>query len=101
MPRNRKLIIAISMLLIPVLLGMTPMNLFQKLSGQYNNCQSKQIQKSGSCLFNSLISQDNNTTPILNSTMVVEQINPSYILQTSVLDASRNSSYLSSVPLRC
>jgi len=101
MPVNRKLLIMVSILLVPVLLGMTPMNMFQKLSGQCHLCQGKQIQRSGSCLFNSLVSQDGITIPILNSTMLVEDIKPLLHLKILVLYPSHNNSYLSSAPLRC
>lgn len=101
MPGNRKLLIMISILLIPVLLAMTPINLFQKLSGQSHPCQDKQIQRSGSCLFNSLVSQDDLTIRTLNSMILVEDMTPSLHFQILVLDPSHNSSFSSSAPLRC
>ena len=101
MPVNRKLLIMVSILLVPVLLGMTPMNMFQKLSGQCHLCQGKQIQRSGSCLFNSLISQDDLTVGMLNSTMLVEDDTPPLHFQILVLGPSHISNYPSSAPLRC
>ncbi len=101
MPGNRKLLFTVAILLIPVLLGMTPMNLFHKLSGQSHLCQGKQIQRSGSCLFNSLVSQDDITVPILNSAALAEDMAPPLHMQILVLDPSHNSSHLSSLPLRC
>ena len=99
--KHKLLAIIIAIILIPVLLGTTPMNLFQKLSGQCQLCQGKQIQRSGSCLFNSLVSQDDITNPILNSMMLAEDMTPSLRFQILVLNPSHNSNYLTSAPLRC
>ncbi len=65
--KHKSLMIIIAIVLIPVLLGMTPLNLHQKLSGKCQPCQGKQIQRASSCLSNSLVSQDYINVCIVNS----------------------------------
>ena len=102
MLRKRKLLIFIlAILLIPLLLGMTPLNLVNKFSSGWPLSQGKQTLRGDFCLFNSLISQDDLTIGILNSTLLGQDLTPSLHFQTLILDRSHYSSYLSSVPLRC
>jgi hypothetical protein len=68
--RHRSLILVIAIILIPVLLGTTPLNLVQKLSGRCPLSQDKQIQRVSSCLFNSIVSQDDSYMLILTSTLL-------------------------------
>jgi len=102
MLRKRKLLILVlTVILIPILLGMTPLNLVNKFSSGWPLAKGNQILRGDFCLFNSLISQDDLTIGILNSTLLGQDLTPSLHSQTLILDRSRYSSYLSSVPLRC
>jgi len=102
MLRKRKLLIfVVAIILIPILLGMTPLNLVNKFSSGWPLSQGKQTLRGDFCLFNSLISQDDLTVGVLNSTLLVQGLTTSLHFQTFILDPSDYSSYLSSVPLRC
>jgi len=102
MLRKRKLLIfVVAIILIPILLGMTPLNLVGKFSSGWPLAKGKETLRGDFCLFNSLISQDDLTIGILNSTLLAQGLTTSLHFQTLILDPSDYSSYLSSVPLRC
>jgi len=88
-----------TIVLIPILLGTTPINLFQKLSTPCPCSPDKQIHRVSSCLFNSIVSQDDFNAVTLNSYLRKPEPNPSFQIET------RNSTqpYISLVPipLRC
>jgi hypothetical protein len=102
MLRKRKLLfLVLPIILIPILLGMTPLNLISKFSSGWPLSQGRQTLRGDFCLFNSLISQDDLTIGILNSTVFVQDSALSLHFQTWILDPSDCSSHLNSVPLRC
>ena len=68
--KHKLLTILIAAILIPVLLGTTPMNLVQRLSSPLPQSPDKQIERSGSCLFNSIIVQHDLSDPGLNSDLL-------------------------------
>jgi len=97
--RNKLLFFIPAIILIPVLLGMTPMNLFDKLSCQCPSSQGKQIQRASSCLFNSTISQVDLNVVILDSTLLEQESKLSFHIK--VHDSIHSGISLISVPLRC
>ena len=97
--RNKLLFFIPAIILIPVLLGMTPMNLFDKLSSQCPFSQGKQIQRASSCLFNSIISQVDLNVVILDSTLLEQESTLSFHIK--VHDSIHSNISLISVRLRC
>ena len=85
--------------LVPILLGMTPLNLFHKLSGHCPFSQEKQIQRASSCLFYSNVSQDDIDLPSPNFTLPERESAPLFHLE---LENSARTDFLArSSPLRC
>ncbi len=52
--KHKLLSLIIAMILVPVLLGTTPMNLVQRLSNPLPQSLDKQIDRCSSCFFNSI-----------------------------------------------
>jgi len=97
--RHKSLIFVIAIILIPVLLGTTPLNLVQKLSGRCPFSQDRQIQRASSCLFNSIVSQDDSYMLILTSTLLEQE--STLLFHVEVHDLIHPNIFLISVPLRC
>ncbi len=97
--RHKSLTLVIAIILIPVLLGTTPLNLVQKLSGRCPLSQDKQIQRGSSCLFNSIVSQDDSCMLILTSTLLGQE--STLLFHVEVHDWTHPNISLISVPLRC
>jgi hypothetical protein len=89
----------LAIVLIPLLLGMTPLNLFNKLSGHCPFSQGKQIQRASSCLFHSIISQDDFNIPSLNSALLEKESTPSFHI--TAYNSTRSHISLISFPLLC
>lgn len=99
--RHKLLIIIPAIILIPILLGITPMNMIHKLGSGGPFTQGKQPKLNNHCLFNSLISHDDLTVQILNSTLLDQQSLSSQVVHTPVLDFINSSIFFNPVPLRC
>jgi hypothetical protein len=97
--RHKLLFFIPAIILIPILIGMTPLNLFNKLSNQCPFSQGKQIQRTGSCLFHSIVSQDDLNIPSLNSILLMKEPTPPFHIK--VHDLIHSNISLISVPLRC
>jgi hypothetical protein len=97
--RHRLLVTISAIILIPVLLGTTPLNLFHKLSTRCPFSQEKQIQRASSCLFHSLVSQDDLNIASLDSTRLERESTLSFYFK--VHNSIHSSISLISVPLRC
>jgi hypothetical protein len=87
------------MILIPVLVGMTPLNLAQKLSGHCPHSQEKQIQRSSSCLFHSIVPPDVFIVPRLNSSPLERESKP--LFHITLENSTRTDIFMLSSPLRC
>jgi hypothetical protein len=97
---NHKLLIAISaIILIPVLLGMTPLNLFHKLSGHCPFSQEKQIQRASSCLFHSIVPHNDFNIQSLNLTLLERESTP--LIHIKVDYSTHSNIFTRSFPLRC
>ena len=86
-------------ILILVLLGMTPLNLFHKLSGHCPFSQEKQIQRASSCLFYSTISQEKIDLPSLSFTLPERESTP--LVHFKLENPARPDFLARSSPLRC
>jgi hypothetical protein len=97
---RHKLLFSIpAIILIPILIGMTPLNLFNKLSSQCPFSQDKRIQRAGSCLFNSIVSQVDLNVVNLDSTLLEQE--STVLFHIKVHDLIHSNISLISGPLRC
>jgi len=99
--RHKLLILILSILLIPILLGMTPLNMAHRLAsgGPFTHC--KQAQWSNHCPFHSLVSHDDPTIVNLNSTPLGQESTPASDIQVLDPDSIHSNITINSVPLRC
>jgi hypothetical protein len=99
---RRKLILLIPIiLLVPILLGMAPVNMAHKLAsgGPFTHC--KQAQWSNHCLFHSIISHDNPIIVNLNLTSLEQESTPTFDIHVLDIDSTHSNITFNSVPLRC
>ena len=103
MLRRHKLLILIpAILLLPILLGMTPLNMAHRLAsgGPFTHC--KQAQWSNHCLFHSVTSHHDPTIINLDLTLLDQDSTPTFDIQAILDPESIHSNIIcSSVPLRC
>jgi hypothetical protein len=102
MLRKHKLLLLIpAIVLIPILLGMTPLNMAHKLAsgGPFTHC--KQVQWSNHCAFHSIASHNHPTIANLNSTPLRQQLVPILDLQGLDVDPLHSNITFNSVHLRC
>jgi hypothetical protein len=102
MSNRSKIIFSVTaILLIPILLGMTPLNMVQKIGAGCPFSQGKQALTCNPCPFNSIISQEDHGIADLPSTLFVgTSIDlPGFEVLNS--HAITSNSLLSPLPLRC
>ena len=99
--RHKLLILIPAIILIPILLGMTPMNMIHNLGSGGPFAHGKQAKLNNHCLFNSLTSHEDHSVAILNSTLLDQQSLTSREFRTPVLDSVRSNAFFNPVPLRC
>jgi len=99
--RHKLLLLIPAILLIPILLGMTPLNMAHKLAsgGPFTHC--KQTQWSNHCPFHSIVSHDDLTSVTLNSIPFVQEPMTSPDFQTLASNSIHSNITFDSVPLRC
>ena len=99
--RHKLLFLIPAILLIPILLGMTPLNMAHKLAsgGPLSHC--KQVQWSNHCPFHSIASHDDPTIVNLNSTLLGQESTPTIDIEVVDPDSIHSNITLNSVPLRC
>jgi len=99
--RRSKLFIFIpAIILLPILLGMTPLNFVHKIGNGCPLSHGKQITCSF-CPFNSIVSHDD-TTIVSLSSIPLEQLSlDPFSFQRSGLDSHLSAIRLISLPLRC
>jgi len=98
--RSKLFVLIPAIILIPILLGMTPLNFIQKIGSGCPFSHAKQIT-CNVCPFNSIVSHDDPVVANVDS-IPLEQfpLDPSSF-QLSGLDFHRSDIHLSSLPLRC
>jgi hypothetical protein len=99
--RHKLLILIPSILLIPILLGMTPLNMAHRLASEGALTHSKQGCWNNYCPFNSLASHDDLPLWILSSTALDQESLPVQDFGTSLLESINPNISFNSVPLRC
>lgn len=99
--RHKLLFLTAAILLIPILLGMTPLTMAYRLAsgGPFTHC--KQAQWSNYCPFHSLVSHDDLTSVTLNSIPFVQEPMTSLGFQASASNSVHSNISFYSVPLRC
>ena len=99
--RHKLLILIPSLILIPILFGMIPLNFVQKIGAGCPFSQGKQTLKCNPCPFHSIISQDDptilnlNLTPLDQESLLVQEF------ETSLLESVNSNISFNAVPLRC
>jgi hypothetical protein len=99
--RHKLLILIPAIILIPILFGITPMNMIHNLGSGGPFAHGKQTKLNNHCLFNSLTSHENVTVAILNSTLLDQQSLSSREFRIPVLDSINSNTFFNPVPLRC
>jgi len=89
-----------AIILIPILLGMTPLNLIQKIGSGCPFSHAKQIT-CNVCPFNSIVSHDDPAVANVDSIPLEQFPLDPFSFQLSGLDSHRSDIRLSSLPLRC
>jgi len=99
--KHKLLFIIPAILLIPIIIGMAPLNIAHKLASGGPFTHGKQVCTNNHCPFHSLASHDNPVIVNLNLTLLGQESTP--IFDIHVLDSDLNHSDKScnSVPLRC
>jgi len=99
--RHKLLLLIPAILLIPILLGMTPLNMAHKLASGGPFTHGKQICMNTHCLFQSAISHDDPTIVSLNSTLLDQESTPAFDMQVLDSDSIHSNITFNPVPLRC
>jgi hypothetical protein len=99
--RHKLLILIAAAILIPILLGMIPLNMAHKLAsgGPFTHC--KQVQWSNHCPFHSISSHDDPIIVNLNVTPLEQESKPSFEIKVLDPDSTLSNIVFDSVPLRC
>jgi len=99
--RSRLLIFIPAIILIPLLLGMTPLNFIQKIGSGCPLAQGKQTLKCNPCPFNSITSQDDLPAFSLASSPLVQETISSLNSRIGESISTFSDSLSRAVPLRC
>jgi hypothetical protein len=99
--RHKLLLLIPSILLIPILLGMTPLNMAHRLSSGGPSTHCKQVQWCNHCPFHSIASHDDPTIVNLNLTPLDQESTPTFDIQVFGPDSIHSNISFNSVPLRC
>ena len=89
-----------AIILIPVLLGLTPLNFIEKMGSGCPFSHSKQIS-CNHCPFNSLVSHDDVTVLSSNSIPSEHNLPDFYSFNPSELESHHQVIFARSLPLRC
>ena len=102
MLRRHKLLILIpAILLIPILLGMTPLNMAYRLASGGPFTHGKQGCWNNHCPFHSLVSHDEPTIINLNLTPLGQESTPAFDIQVLDPDSIHSNITSNAIPLRC
>ncbi len=99
--RHKLLLLIPAILLIPILLGMTPLNMAHKLASGGPLTHGKQICLSNYCPFHSATSHDDPTIINLNVTLSDQKSTPPFDFEVLDPDSIYSNILFNSVPLRC
>jgi hypothetical protein len=99
--KHKLLLMIPAILLIPILLGMTPLNMAHRLAsgGPFTHC--KQVKLNNHCPFHSATSHDDPTIVNLSLAPLDQEATPTFDIQVSDFDSLHSNITFNSVPLRC
>ncbi len=98
--KSKLLIFIPTIILLPILLGMTPLNFVHKIGNGCPLSHDKQIS-CNFCPFNSIVSHDDPAVANVDSIPLEQFPLDPFSSQLSGLDSHRSDIRLSSLPLRC
>jgi hypothetical protein len=99
--KHKLLLLIPAILLIPILLGMTSLNMAHKLASGGPFTHGKQTCMSNHCPFHSLTSHNDPVIVILNLTLLDQESTPIFDIHVLDSDPSHSNKSYDSVPLRC
>ena len=99
--RHKLLLLIPTILLIPILLGMTPLNMAHKIGAGCPFSQGKQALTCNPCPFHSIVSHDDPLIVNLNLTPLNQESTPTLDIQVLDPDSIHSNINFNSVPLRC
>jgi hypothetical protein len=100
--RHKLYILIPAIILIPIILGMIPLNMAHKLASGGPSTHCKQAQLSNRCLFHSVISPHYDSTIVnLESTPLGQESTVTLDIRMLDLDPIHSNATIHSVPLRC
>lgn len=99
--KHRLLFIIPAILLIPILLGMTPLNMAHKLANGGPFAHGKQTCLNNHCPFHSIVSQVDPIIINLDITALYQDSIPALDIQILDLDSVPSNITFNSIPLRC
>ena len=99
--RHKLLLFIPAILLSPILLGMTPLNMAHKIGAGCPFSQGKQALTCNPCPFHSIVSHDDPLIVNLNLTPLNQESTPTLDIQVLDPDSVHSNIALNSVPLRC
>ena len=99
--KQRTLLSMTAILLIPVLLGMTPLNFAHKMGSGCPFSQGKQALKCNLCPFNSIVSQADPTAINLSAASLDQELTPAFDIQLLDADSIPSNITFNPAPMRC
>jgi hypothetical protein len=99
--RHKLLILIPAIILIPILLGMTPLNMAHRLASGGTLAQGKQVCWSNYCPFHSIASHDNQILANVSLATVYEVSPSTQEFRIPLLDSVHSNTFFNSAPLRC
>jgi len=99
--RHKLLLLIPTILLLPILLGMTPLNMAHKIGAGCPFSQDKQALTCNPCPFHSIVSHDDPLIVNLNLTPLNQESTPTLDIQVLDPDSIHSNINFKSVPLRC
>jgi hypothetical protein len=99
--RHKLVLLIPAILLIPILLGMTPLNMCHRLASGGPFTHAKQGCSNNHCPFHSLTSHHDLTVGILGTSPLVQELLPVQEFEISLLQSVHSIMNLNSTPLRC
>jgi len=99
--RHKLFLLIPAILLVPILLGMTPVNMAHKLASGAPFTHCKRAQLTNHCLFHSLTSHGDPIIVNLNLTPLDQESTPTFDIKVLDPDSTHSNSIFDSVPLRC
>lgn len=99
--RHKILFLIPAIILIPIILGLTPLNMGHKLASGCPFTHGKQVKLNNHCPFHSAVSRDDPAIVDLNLSPLDLESTPTFDIQVLDLDSVHSNITFNSGPLRC